>query len=160
MAPEAILGEGYSFQVDFWSVGIMMFEFVCGGVPFGEGAEDPMEVYKTVIHGVLKFPAFTKDKDFIDLVKKMLIKSPLARLSNLTQIKSHVYFKGFSFDSLINFGLEPPYKSSIPSYETMNNSKLQPYINHIKDLKKYTPHKDKVIDPKKQKEYDTWFAGF
>ena len=34
MAPEIILGEGYSFQVDIWSIAICMFEFVCGGVPF------------------------------------------------------------------------------------------------------------------------------
>lgn len=160
MAPEAILGEGYSSQVDFWSIGIMMYEFVCGGLPFGEGAEEPMEVYKTVVHGNLKFPAFCKDKEFIDLIKKMLIKSPLARLCNLTQIKSHPYFKNFSFDSLINFDTEPPYKSKDSKPDIISESNLKPYTNHLKTLKKYNIGKEKLPDAIKQKEYDKWFANF
>ena len=44
MAPEVILGDGYSFQVDFWSIAICMYEFMCGAVPFGENAEEPMLV--------------------------------------------------------------------------------------------------------------------
>lgn len=50
MAPEVILGDGYSFQVDFWSIGICMYEFMCGAVPFGENAEEPMDVYLSIIN--------------------------------------------------------------------------------------------------------------
>ena len=50
MAPEIILGEGYSFKVDFWSIGICMYEFMCGGVPFGENHEEPMDVYLAIIN--------------------------------------------------------------------------------------------------------------
>ena len=50
MAPEVIYGEGYSFSADFWSVAICMYEFVCGGVPFGENEEDPMNVYLAIVN--------------------------------------------------------------------------------------------------------------
>ena len=50
MAPEVILNDGYSFEVDFWSIGICMYEFMCGPVPFGEDAEDPMDVYLSIIN--------------------------------------------------------------------------------------------------------------
>ena len=50
MAPEVILGEGYSFKVDFWSIGICMYEFMCGGVPFGENHEEAMDVYLSIIN--------------------------------------------------------------------------------------------------------------
>lgn len=50
MAPEVILGEGYSVQVDYWSIAVCMFEFICGLAPFGESAEDPMEVYMAIIN--------------------------------------------------------------------------------------------------------------
>ena len=50
MAPEVILGEGYSFKVDFWSVAICMYEFMCGGVPFGENHEEAMDVYLAIIN--------------------------------------------------------------------------------------------------------------
>ena len=48
MAPEIIKGEGYTFSVDFWSIGICMYEFMFGTVPFGDSEEDPMEVYVLV----------------------------------------------------------------------------------------------------------------
>ena len=50
MAPEVILGKGYSFPCDIWSIAIMMYEFICGKVPFGENLEEPMDVYLTVIN--------------------------------------------------------------------------------------------------------------
>jgi cGMP-dependent protein kinase len=57
MAPEVILGGGYTFFIDFWSIGkqtsklaICMYEFVCGAVPFGDSAEDPMDVYMSIVN--------------------------------------------------------------------------------------------------------------
>lgn len=49
MAPEVIIGEGYTVSVDFWSIGICMFEFICGAVPYGEHCEDPMEIYQAIL---------------------------------------------------------------------------------------------------------------
>lgn len=49
MAPEIITGKGYSFMVDLWSLGIVLYEFMCGGVPFAEEAEDPYEIYEEII---------------------------------------------------------------------------------------------------------------
>lgn len=50
MAPEVVMGEGYNHIVDVWSIGVMMFEFVCGGMPFGDEAEDPLDVYTAVVN--------------------------------------------------------------------------------------------------------------
>ncbi len=36
MAPEIITGRGYNFLVDLWSVGVCLYEFMVGRVPFGE----------------------------------------------------------------------------------------------------------------------------
>lgn len=41
MAPEVIVGKGYDFYVDFWSLGICLYEFMGGGVPYGENLDDP-----------------------------------------------------------------------------------------------------------------------
>ena len=57
MAPEVILGEGYSFQIDIWSIAICMYEFICGKVPFGENEEDPMNVYYEIVNDYLIFPS-------------------------------------------------------------------------------------------------------
>ena len=160
MAPEVILGEGYTFQVDFWSIGILMYEFMCGCVPFGEAFDDPMDVYKNIIHGSLKFPSFIKDKDFLDICKKMLAKLPISRLSNLIQIKSHHFFKGFNFEKLSNLIMEPCYKPDVPSLNPDMLFEEESYMEHTKKFKKVNLNKLKGLDPKIRKEYDKWYENF
>jgi cGMP-dependent protein kinase len=48
MAPEVLEGKGYNTRVDMWSLGVCMFEFMCGYLPFGEDAEDPYEIYHEI----------------------------------------------------------------------------------------------------------------
>ena len=50
MAPEIILGDYYSFEIDYWSIGICLYEFVCGNIPFGENSNTPLDVYVSIIN--------------------------------------------------------------------------------------------------------------
>ena len=50
MAPEVILGDEYSFEVDYWSVGICLYEFVYGEMPFGQEASEVIEIYSSIIN--------------------------------------------------------------------------------------------------------------
>ena len=110
MAPEVVLGEGYSFQVDMWSIAICLYEFMCGGVPFGENAEDPMDVYLSIINDKMSFPPFCKDQEFKLLMQQMLTKNAMSRMSKLSQVQSHIWFKDFNWDDLISLKMTPPYK--------------------------------------------------
>lgn len=51
MAPEVITGMGYECSVDYWSLGVMIYEFICGGVPFGDDLEDAMGIYERILGG-------------------------------------------------------------------------------------------------------------
>lgn len=62
MAPEIITGKGYSYNVDLWSIGICLYEFMCGEVPFAEDAEDPYEIYEEIIKKPISYPGSFKDK--------------------------------------------------------------------------------------------------
>ena len=68
MAPEIILGRGYGVQADYWSLGIMLFEFMCGGVPFGEGETDHYKVYELVLERKLEWPRFFDKADPIKII--------------------------------------------------------------------------------------------
>lgn len=56
MAPELITGKGYNISVDFWSLGCMLYEFICGGVPFGDDEEEPYNIYKSILEGKIIYP--------------------------------------------------------------------------------------------------------
>ena len=62
MAPEVILGQSYDFSVDLWSLGIMLYEFLCGGVPFGDNLNDAYLVYEMVLIGNFEYPI--KEKEY------------------------------------------------------------------------------------------------
>lgn len=50
MAPEVILGQGYSTSCDFWSLGVTIFEIFYGTVPFGKMNKDILEIYRDILH--------------------------------------------------------------------------------------------------------------
>ena len=172
MAPEIIMGGGYSFQVDFWSISICMYEFICGEVPFGEKEEDPMEIYFEIINSHLKFPTniIPIEKEFKHLMKKMLDKNPSYRLSNFYSIKNHLWFKDFKWDELTNLNLKAPYLPSIPysSYDfdeknkplfDNEKEKFPLYIDYIKNIKNESQIKEN-ISKEKLLEYKKWVDKF
>ena len=47
----------------------MLFEFICGGLPFGEDAEDPFEIYKQITKKSLSYPTYMSDKSAKSLIE-------------------------------------------------------------------------------------------
>ena len=160
MAPEVILGEGYSFQVDIWSIAVCMFEFMCGGVPYGENAEDPMDVYLAIINDKMEFPDFCDDKDFKNLMIQMLTKNPMTRMAKLSQVKSHIWFKDFNWEDLLMLNLNAPYKPIMKQDSFEGNDNIK-FIDYVKDQSdEDEKNKDVKIDEKMKLEYDEWFRNF
>ena len=172
MAPEIIMGGGYSFQVDYWSISICMYEFICGGVPFGEKEEDPMDVYFAIINNHLSFPHkyISVSKEFKNIMKKMLDKNPTYRLTNFYSIKNHAWFKDFKWDELINLNLKAPYLPIIPysSFDfdeqckpKFDNEKqhFQKYVDYIQK-KSFDYEIEEKIPKEKLIEYKRWFDKF
>ena len=159
MAPEVFTGKGYSFQVDMWSLGIMMYEFICGKLPFGDDddVEDPMEFYNEMINQNLTFPNFVNDQSFKDLVSKLLIKDPNKRLSQYIQIKNHPYFSDFDWEKLLSLNLPAPYKFKL--YGIMENqANPEPYLTYLKRLgkKPYSNLKASI----RQRNFKKWLKDF
>ena len=157
MAPEIVRGEGYSFQVDVWSIAVCLYEFYCGKLPFGEECEDPMDVYRAVAKEDLTFPSFVHDEEFMNLMIRMLKKSPLHRLWKFQNIKEDPYFQDFDWNQLISLSLNPPYKLKLQSDETNGNN--FPYLTFLKNI-------TKIDEPKKRKqsargiEFEKWLKNF
>ena len=156
MAPETIMGGGYSFPVDFWSISICMYELMCGGVPFGDKAEDPMEIYFAIINNNLEFPLeMNNEKEFKHLMRRMLDKNPSCRLTNFYSIKTQPWFKDFNWDELTNLNLKAPYLPIIPysaldfdqQYKPLFVYEKEKYKNYIEYIE--INNKEFDVDEKK-----------
>lgn len=106
IAPEVIIGKGYSFSCDFWSLGVIAFEIFYNQYPFGNNANDPLEVYKEVITQKPNFPVKTDlltlklSRDGVELlIDKLLQKHPIKRLCSLAHIKEESLFNDYDFVS-------------------------------------------------------------
>ena len=156
MAPEITKGEGYSFEVDIWSIAICMYEFFCGKLPFGEELEDPMDIYRAVCNEELSFPNFVHDEKFMVLLNKMLKKNPAQRLWKFEQIKSDPYFSDFDWNKLISLSYPPPYMIKMkPDKET--NSVI-PYMSFLQNKQVKKP--DKRRKSNRQIKFEKWLKNF
>lgn len=130
MAPEIIKGIGYNLSADIWSIGIMLFEFVCGFVPFGEDEEDPYKIYTKILERVLKYPAYISSNRAKPIIEKMLDNNPAMR-GNITSLKEQQWFIGVSWDSLLGKQVKSPY---IPKNINNISAQLQRSLKMNKTL--------------------------
>ena len=156
MAPEISKGEGYSFEVDIWSIAICMYEFFCGKLPFGEEFEDPIDIYRAVCKEELSFPNFVHDEKFMALLNKMLKKNPTQRLWKFEQIKSDPYFSDFDWNKLISLSYPPPYM--IKMKPDKESSSVIPYMSFLQS--KQVKRVDKKRKSNRQIKFEKWLKNF
>ena len=122
LAPEIILNEGHDFAVDYWALGVLIFEMVVGQPPFY--AEDPMEVYEKILTGNPVMPSFFT-RNLSDLVKKLLRSQQSKRLGNTrggtSAVIKHKWFSSFDWASLENRDMKPPYEPTVKSIDDISN---------------------------------------
>lgn len=127
MAPEIISGHGYTLSADYWSVGVMLFEFLYAYMPFGQDEKDPYVIYETVLQGKVNFPENADNKDKIkDLISQLLSKNPGSRLAGgFESIKSHPWFISIHWEKILSKSLPTPYKPLLPEMKPFIDSALK-----------------------------------
>mmetsp|Transcript_9372 Transcript_9372/g.9354 ORF Transcript_9372/g.9354 Transcript_9372/m.9354 type:complete len:441 (-) Transcript_9372:850-2172(-) len=125
MAPEVISGKGYGLASDYWSVGIMIYEFLCGGVPFGEEEEDPYKVYEKVLERKLAYPKCIGSKlKAAPIIEHLLNRNPGMR-GTVESIKALPWFQNINWDKLIGKQIKPPHVPKLENLATDIESGLQ-----------------------------------
>ncbi|XP_063310153.1 microtubule-associated serine/threonine-protein kinase 4 isoform X1 [Pelobates fuscus] len=103
IAPEVILRQGYGKPVDWWAMGIILYEFLVGCVPFF--GDTPEELFGQVISDEINWP--DKDdapsSDSQDLITLLLRQNPLERLGTggAHEVKQHPFFCALDWNSLL-----------------------------------------------------------
>ncbi|XP_011701097.1 PREDICTED: microtubule-associated serine/threonine-protein kinase 3 isoform X3 [Wasmannia auropunctata] len=104
IAPEVILRQGYGKPVDWWSMGIILYEFLIGCVPFF--GETPEELFAHTVNDDIEWP---DEDDWLvqpeakDIITALLHQSPRDRLGTggSHEVKEHPYFYGVNWNSLL-----------------------------------------------------------
>ncbi|CAG9091200.1 unnamed protein product [Plutella xylostella] len=129
IAPEIINSMGYSFSVDWWAVGILIYEMVVGNPPFF--STDPKTLYDKVLSCHYKFPDNVR-AECRSIVKAFLQLEPSKRLGmtkdGAFQVKSHEWFNDLDWVSVFNMRMEPPFK---PQCGQMGDTGNFPDLNSV-----------------------------
>ncbi|EOA82913.1 uncharacterized protein SETTUDRAFT_95441 [Exserohilum turcica Et28A] len=123
LAPEVLLDEhGYTKMVDFWSLGVLVFEMCCGWSPFY--AEDTQQMYKNIAFGKVRFPRDALSTEGRNFVKGLLNRNPKHRLGatrDAEELKDHPFFADIDWDALSKKNVVPPFKPKLKGELDVSN---------------------------------------
>ncbi|XP_064335464.1 RAC-gamma serine/threonine-protein kinase-like [Camelus dromedarius] len=116
MAPEVLKDNDYGRAVDWWGLGVVMYEMMCGEVPFYN--EDHEKLFDLIVMEDVKFPQ-TLSLDAKSLLSGLLIKDPNKRLGggpdDGKEIMRHSFFSGVNWQDVYDKKLVPPFKPQVTS---------------------------------------------
>eukprot|EP00800_Vazella_pourtalesii_P018688 TRINITY_DN609_c0_g1_i3.p1 TRINITY_DN609_c0_g1~~TRINITY_DN609_c0_g1_i3.p1 ORF type:complete len:346 (-),score=65.05 TRINITY_DN609_c0_g1_i3:201-1238(-) len=115
LAPEIILSKGYNKAVDWWALGVLVYEMAAGYPPFF--ADQPIQIYEKIVAGKVRYPAhFTADLK--DLLRNLLQTDLTKRYGNLkngvNDIKGHKWYSSTDWISIYQRQMEAPF---LPKYK-------------------------------------------
>jgi len=118
LAPEILKGGAHGKPVDWWSLGILLYELTVGIPPFY--SQNVNEMYHKIQHGALRFPPFLTE-ECRELIIGLLNRNPDDRLGSgsgdVEQIKAHPFFKDMDWDKMMKKEIDPPFKPKVKNAE-------------------------------------------
>ncbi|CAL8070626.1 unnamed protein product [Calicophoron daubneyi] len=110
LAPEIILSKGYNKAVDWWALGILIYEMSCGYPPFF--ADQPIQIYEKIVAGKLRFPP-NVSSNLKHIIKQLLQNDLTKRFGNLkngvNDIKCHKWFRSINWVAVYRKEIPAPY---------------------------------------------------
>lgn len=114
MSPELIGRKGHNKAVDYWSIGILIFEMLSGMPPFYD--DNPMITYTKIFGGKITWPKII-NPTAKDLIKRLLEEDPTKRLGCLSgcceDVKRHSWLAGFDYDQCLRYDMKAPWVPSL-----------------------------------------------
>ncbi|XP_067936048.1 cAMP-dependent protein kinase catalytic subunit alpha-like [Watersipora subatra] len=110
LAPEIILSKGYNKAVDWWALGVLIYEMAAGYPPFF--ADQPIQIYEKIVSGKVRFPGHFSS-DLKDLLRNLLQVDLTKRFGNLkngvNDIKGHRWFSSTDWIAIYQKKVEAPF---------------------------------------------------
>eukprot|EP01064_Diplonema_japonicum_P017409 TRINITY_DN2553_c0_g1_i1.p1 TRINITY_DN2553_c0_g1~~TRINITY_DN2553_c0_g1_i1.p1 ORF type:complete len:608 (+),score=113.31 TRINITY_DN2553_c0_g1_i1:99-1922(+) len=115
MAPEIIAEREYGVAVDWWSLGILVYEMLVGKPPFD--SDDPCQLYDMITDNEVKYPSVLSPhaRSFL---QKTLCKDEQKRLCEMDEVQKQSFFSSIDFKKLLAKELPPPFKPNLEKSDT------------------------------------------
>ncbi|XP_031621437.1 protein kinase C isoform X1 [Contarinia nasturtii] len=152
IAPEILQELEYGPSVDWWALGVLMYEMMAGQPPFEADNED--DLFESILHDDVLYPVWLS-REAVSILKGFMTKNPARRLgcsSNELQIRGHAFFKDLDWEALELRRVKPPFRPRVKSPKDALNFDTE----FTKEEPVLTPVPNDVIRCINQDE----FAGF
>ena len=127
LAPEIILNKGYGLSVDWWALGVLIYEMISGVDPFED--DDVMKIYENILQRKLVFSSDFDEKSK-SLIKHLLEPDLSKRYGNLKNgvddIKQHRFFKDLNWNKLLKQEIKAEYIPEIKNDNVLSNFNVYP----------------------------------
>jgi len=122
LAPEVLNPDqqtnGYTIAVDWWALGILLYEMLVGIPPFYSSDQNTMA--KLILDGNLNVPQFVSP-EAKDIISKFLERDVKKRLCDTTKIKAHPFYAVIDFDALLQRKIDPPFRPLVGGEDDLSN---------------------------------------
>jgi len=151
LPPECILNVGHSFSADHWSLGVLIYELLCGDSPFFFFGIEQVELYRSIVED--GYPALKSSTPAAaSMIDGLLTKDPSLRLGSLEKgeldIIKHEWFEGLDVESMRERKLEAPWKPNIKDpFDTSS-------FENWDDLKDKTKQSFPAVSPKDARTFE------
>lgn len=127
LSPEMINGSGHDHTLDWWSLGILIYEMIIGIPPFYN--QNKHKMYYLIENGDIKWPdaarhGITVTDDAKDIIMKLLNKNKnkrLGQVGGVEEVLAHPWFASLNIADLIAKKIEPPFKPKVKDIKDTSN---------------------------------------
>uniref|UniRef100_A0A8B9CTB7 protein kinase C n=1 Tax=Anser brachyrhynchus TaxID=132585 RepID=A0A8B9CTB7_9AVES len=122
LAPEVLTDISYTRAVDWWGLGVLIYEMLVGESPFP--GDDEEEVFDSIVNDEVRYPRFLS-AEALSIIRKLLRKCPERRLGagerDAEEIKIQAFFKEIDWDALYARTLKPPFVPTLRDPTDISN---------------------------------------
>uniref|UniRef100_A0A3Q1EZL0 Protein kinase C n=1 Tax=Acanthochromis polyacanthus TaxID=80966 RepID=A0A3Q1EZL0_9TELE len=124
IAPEILQELEYGASVDWWALGVLMYEMMAGQPPFEADNED--DLFESILHDDVLYPVWLS-KEAVSILRAFMTKNPAKRLGCVVSqgceeaIKTHSFFREIDWILLEQRKVKPPFKPRIKTKRDVNN---------------------------------------
>ncbi|XP_049644469.1 serine/threonine-protein kinase N1 isoform X2 [Suncus etruscus] len=122
LAPEVLTDTSYTRAVDWWGLGVLLYEMLVGESPFP--GDDEEEVFDSIVNDEVRYPRFLSG-EAIGVMRRLLRRNPERRLGSSERdaedVKKQPFFRSLGWDALLARRLPPPFVPTLAGRTDVSN---------------------------------------